>query len=100
MPALPLGVAPDGTLIPAPRAAEEPAAPYQRIAAGLRAAIMCGALGSGDLLPTEKVLAERYGVAVSTAHRAIAELTSAGLVVASRGKRAAVAKRRTESTGR
>jgi hypothetical protein len=55
------------------------------------AAIQCGALGPGDLLPTETSLAERYGVAASTAHRAIAELTSAGMAVASRGKRARVA---------
>jgi integrase len=38
-----------------------------------------------------KALAERYGVAVSTAHRTVALLVDAGLVTASRGVRATVA---------
>jgi DNA-binding GntR family transcriptional regulator len=45
----------------------------------------------GDPLPTEKALAARYGVAASTAHRAVALLVSAGIVVSSRGVRATVA---------
>jgi integrase len=71
--------------------AGEPASPYCRIAADLRAAIACGALGPGDALPTTVELAVRYGVAPSTAHRAIAELTAAGEVHMTRGKRAVVA---------
>jgi hypothetical protein len=90
MPALPPGVEQDGALLPAPRSSREDNAPYQRVAADLRAAVACGALGPGDALPTVKTLAERYGVAVGTAHRAIAELTKAGLAVASRGTRARV----------
>jgi DNA-binding transcriptional regulator YhcF (GntR family) len=65
--------------------------PYQRIAADLRGAIDSGILRLGDPLPTEKALAERYGVAASTAHRAVALLVAVGQVTASRGKRAVVA---------
>ncbi|MFI6833584.1 winged helix-turn-helix domain-containing protein [Kribbella sp. NPDC050241] len=53
-------------------------------------AIDSGILSPGDPLPTEKSLAERYGVAPSTAHRAVALLVAAGLVTASRGRRATV----------
>lgn len=65
--------------------------PYQRIAADLRGAIDSGVLAPGDPLPTEKDLANRYGVAASTAHRAVVLLVAAGLVTASRGVRATVA---------
>jgi hypothetical protein len=74
---------------PAPRPDEE-ASPYRRIAADLRAAIRCGAYAPGDQLPTVASLAERYGVAVSTAHRALAVLSEAGAVKVSRGRRATV----------
>ena len=65
--------------------------PYRKIAADLRAAIRCGAYAPGDQLPSVASLASRYGVAVSTAHRAIA-LSDAGEVIVSRGVRASVAK--------
>jgi integrase len=90
MPALPAGVGQDQALIPAQRAVTEASAPYLRIAADLRAAIACGALKPGDHLPTVADLAARYEVAISTAHRAIAELNAAKLVTVSRGRRAAV----------
>ncbi|SDT36357.1 GntR family transcriptional regulator [Jiangella sp. DSM 45060] len=61
--------------------------PYQRIAADLRGAIDSGILAPGDRLPPETALAARYGVAASTAHRAIAALVAAGLVSPARGKR-------------
>jgi integrase len=64
--------------------------PYQEIAADLRAAIRCGALAAGDPLPTVKMLAQRYAVSQGTAHRAIALLTAASEVAASRGRRATV----------
>src|SRR6266511_2975216 len=92
MPALPAGVDQDGALIDVVRPVTDASAPYRRIAADLRAAITCGALCPGDQFPTESDLATRYGVAASTAHRAIADLTLAGLAMASRGKRAVVAK--------
>lgn len=67
-------------------------APYHQIAVDLRGAIHCGALKPGDPLPTMKEIAQQYKVAPSTAHRAVAVLTSAGIVSASRGRRATVAK--------
>ena len=66
-------------------------APHRRIAADLRAAIRCGAYAPGDQLPSEASLADRYGVAASTAHRATSLLSDAGEVTVSRGRRARVA---------
>ena len=57
---------------PLPSPSDEDLQSYRRIAADLRGAIGSGILAPGDPLPTEKALAERYGVAPSTAHRAIA----------------------------
>ena len=67
-----------------------PVGPYVQIARDLRGAIRCGALGVGDVLPPVKELARRYGVAVSTAHRAIAQLAAEGVIQASRGRRPVV----------
>lgn len=64
---------------------------YQRIAADLRGAIMCGALKPGDKLPPFTDLAARYNVAFNTAQRAVAALKADGLVTVSRGRRAVVA---------
>jgi DNA-binding GntR family transcriptional regulator len=66
--------------------------PYRRIAADLRGAITSGFVAPGDPLPTMKSLAQRYGVALSTAQRAVSVLVEAGLVNASRGVRATVAR--------
>lgn len=66
-------------------------APYLAIAADLRAAIRCGALGSGDALPTLKSLAVRYKVSEGTAHRAVGLLVDAGEVLVARGRRSVVA---------
>jgi len=74
----------------APGVPAEPAHPHQRIAADLRGAIACGALRPGEPLPTEQELASLYRVAPSTAHRAVAVLVAAGVVTASRGRRAMV----------
>ena len=74
-----------------PSATDDALQPYQRIAADLRGAIDSGILRSGELLPSEKELATRYGVAASTAHRAVAVLVAAGVVKSSRGVRATVA---------
>jgi integrase len=65
--------------------------PYLRIARDLRGAIACGALAPGDRLPSVKELAERYSVAVGTAHRALSILTADGLIGVARGRRAVVA---------
>jgi integrase len=91
LPELPAGLADAPLLLPARDADSATPSPYQRIADDLRAAIRCGALRDGDPLPPEKDLARRYGVAVSTAHRAVSLLNAAGEVLASRGRRARVA---------
>jgi integrase/DNA-binding transcriptional regulator YhcF (GntR family) len=77
---------------PLPNSTDKGLQPYQRIAADLRGAIDSGILMPGDPLPTEKALAERYSVATSTAHRAVAQLVAAGVVTATRGVRATVAR--------
>lgn len=59
---------------------------YQALAADLRMLIESGELRPGDALPSESVLAERYGVARGTARHALAELEGAGLVVTVHGK--------------
>jgi len=68
----------------------ESASPYRQIAKDLQGAITSGVLRPGDHLPTVKELAARYGVAVGTAHRAIALLNTDGLVRVSRGSRAII----------
>jgi integrase len=92
MPALPVNLEDldQVVLTPGAEAIRAAAASYQRIAADLRAAIACGAFCGGDNLPTVEELAARYGVAASTAHRAISELSTSGLVTVSRGRRATV----------
>jgi integrase len=68
----------------------ERAGPYLRIARELQGAIAAGVLSPGEPIPTVNDLAARYGVAVGTAHRAVALLRESGLVDASRGRRATV----------
>jgi integrase len=90
MPAIPVNVDQDGEFVIAAPPVTEDSAPYLRIAADLRAAIKCGALKPGDLLPTLKELQALYGVSAGTAHRAVSELAAAGLADVSRGQRANV----------
>jgi integrase/DNA-binding transcriptional regulator YhcF (GntR family) len=73
-----------------PTALPDDEAPYERVAAGLRAQIASGELPVGSVLPTHKQLAQQHGIAASTAHRVTALLSSEGLVVVSRGRRATV----------
>jgi hypothetical protein len=77
MPALPAGVEGDGEMTALPEPVIEDSAPYLRLAEDLRGAIRCGALKLGDPLPTIAMLSKRYGVAISTAQRAIAALAEA-----------------------
>ena len=65
-------------------------APYAQIAADLRGAIASGILLPGSTVPSEKQLADRYGVSRSTAHRAVMVLAADGIVSATRGRRATV----------
>lgn len=64
--------------------------PYQRIAGDLRGAIDCGVLSAGDTIPTLKALADKYGVAVGTAQRAVALLALTGHVTVQSGRRTVV----------
>jgi integrase len=91
MPRPPITLNNDGIAEPVADDEDEPNSPYKRIAADLRGAINCGAIRPGDQLPTAADLAHRYHVAASTAHRAIADLRTAGLIIVSRGRRAIVA---------
>lgn len=72
------------------RAKENPQAPYEHLAAGLRAQILDGLFADGDQVPTVKELAATNGVAESTANRAIGLLRTWGLVSSSRGTRTVV----------
>jgi DNA-binding GntR family transcriptional regulator len=89
MPAPPVSLDAGSSSLVEPAGAE-PTSPYQRIAADLRGAISCGALGPSAQLPTVNQLRDRYQVSAGTANRAIAELKAEGLVIASRGRRAVV----------
>lgn len=60
--------------------------PYRQIADQLRAAIAGGELDPGSKIPSERRLAEDYGVDRATAHRAVLELQAGGLVVAQQGR--------------
>jgi len=70
--------------------AYDPTSPYLKVAADMSGAIACGVLVPGATLPTVEQLKERYDVSAGTVNRAIGELKKAGLVTASRGRRAVV----------
>jgi DNA-binding GntR family transcriptional regulator len=80
------------------RAKVDPRQPYEKIAAELRQNIISGDLRGGELAPAVKQLATRYGVAISTAQRAVALLRKWGLVTVSRGRRAVVVEAALEAT--
>jgi hypothetical protein len=81
---------PDKAASPIDQGLSEDASPYQGIAGDIRGAIACGALVEGDQIPTLKALAERYGVPVGTAQRAVALLASTGYVQVRSGHRSLV----------
>src|SRR5215470_6710529 len=58
---------------------------WRRIADDLEQAIMTGAHATGDRLPGEVEIADRFGVNRHTVRRALAELAERGLVRAERG---------------
>ncbi|MFI6160756.1 GntR family transcriptional regulator [Micromonospora haikouensis] len=68
-----------------------PSSPYRTAAEELREQIRTGSLEPGAPLPTVTELAAAHGVSVGTAHRAVASLTTDGLVNVARGRRATVA---------
>ncbi|WP_168801611.1 tyrosine-type recombinase/integrase [Glycomyces buryatensis] len=90
MPSIPAAARQMLTAEPAPVVPEEPTEPYEHIARDLLGAIRAGIIASGDRLPPQKALAERYEVAPSTAHRALQLLIDDGLVRAARGVPACV----------
>lgn len=57
---------------------------YQRIAATFRNKIMSGELRSGDQLPTEHEIADRFGVVRQTVRAGLGVLVTEGLIVARR----------------
>ena len=59
---------------------------YRAVAAELRTRIESGELRTGDPVPSESALTERYGISRGTARHALAELEGAGLVEAVHGK--------------
>ncbi|WP_084477164.1 GntR family transcriptional regulator [Actinokineospora enzanensis] len=63
----------------------DPRTPAEQIADQLRDQIGTGALPPGARLPSERQLAERYGVSTTTAVRAIERLRDEGLVVSRPG---------------
>lgn len=63
---------------------------YRQIADELRGRIASGDLAAGERMPSEKDLAQRYGVAALTARRAMQELRWEGLIVGRRGFNAKV----------
>ncbi|WP_433609548.1 GntR family transcriptional regulator [Dactylosporangium sp. CA-139114] len=76
-----------GRLMAGPGEPAQPMQPqYQRIAAELRAQIESGELQAGDLLPSESVLVERYGVARGTARQALAALQDVTVSVQGKGR--------------
>jgi DNA-binding GntR family transcriptional regulator len=63
-----------------------PAPRYRLIADDLRAQISGGSLASGEMLPSESALVEKYGVSRFVVRQALTELQRDDLVVAIHGK--------------
>ncbi|WP_433505900.1 tyrosine-type recombinase/integrase [Pseudonocardia halophobica] len=82
--------------VPRPVPTIGPSGPYASIADDLRQQIESGRLAPGAELPTVAQLAVSYGVAVGTAHRAMAKLKQEGLIDVTRGPRATVARAASE----
>ena len=69
--------------MPSPTPRPDP--PYRRIVEELRGRILSGDLRPGDRAPSVRQIAQRWGVAVATATRAMATLRDSGLVEATVG---------------
>jgi len=66
---------------------------WAAVAGDIAARIESGALAPGSRLPSEVALAEEYGCARMTVHRAIRDLRERGLVAVTIGKGTYVAER-------
>ena len=62
-----------------------PVAPYQQVAAWLRARILSGDLEPGARLPSAAGLSQEFGVALMTSRKALAVLVEAGYAYRSVG---------------
>ncbi|WP_328418221.1 GntR family transcriptional regulator [Micromonospora sp. NBC_00389] len=69
--------------MPSPTPRPDP--PYRRIVEEIRGRILTGDLRPGDRIPSVRQIAQRWGVAVATATRAMATLRDNGLVEATVG---------------
>jgi GntR family transcriptional regulator len=67
-----------------------PVARYQQVADRLREAIVAGEYPAGQALPSESVLAERYGLNRTTINKAVRLLAAQGLVTVEHGRGAFV----------
>ncbi|MGW6279875.1 GntR family transcriptional regulator [Kribbella sp. NPDC055071] len=67
--------------------------PYRRIVEELRGRILSGELRPGERIPSVRQLAQRWGVAIATATRAMATLRDEGLVEATVGSGTVVSSR-------
>jgi GntR family transcriptional regulator len=65
---------------------EAPTPPYRQIAEDIRGQIERGELAAGRRVPSEKDITDTYGVARTTARRAVAALREAGLVTTTAGR--------------
>ncbi|MBE1490867.1 GntR family transcriptional regulator [Plantactinospora soyae] len=77
--------------MPSPTPRPEP--PYRRIVEEIRGRILAGDLRPGDRIPSVRQVAQRWGVAVATATRAMATLRDNGLVEATVGSGTVVSSR-------
>lgn len=69
---------------------------YSRIKGAIRRQVEDGSLAPGDRAPSERELAERYGVSRMTARHALSELAHEGMLVRLQGQGTFVADRKVE----
>lgn len=69
-------------------------APYQKVQETLRKQILTGQLEEGDLLPSEHVLGERFGITRMTVRKALDGLVREGYIEKRQGKGSVVSTRR------
>ncbi|MBN9113185.1 MAG: tyrosine-type recombinase/integrase [Pseudonocardia sp.] len=75
----------------AERARTNPSHPYETVAASLAESVRAGELQVGDVAPTAHEIADRHGVSLSTARRAVALSKSWGLIVSDGRRRLRIA---------